>query len=628
MTLKELLEKEEQAGLDKEVWSQRFLAAKAARSAWDTDYEKAAAILSNKVATSGGPNSLDMFTDKMFHTNWLLKLCIWLESYIMSADVYGDLKSHTGSDDVYPDRLLLEMELNRLLARFEMVRDWCTNVVPARIRYGYGVSYLGWNSTRRDQYWRNGKPNFVTLDPRRVWPDASAGGINFKDRRWVFAKIEVSVDEGKMLFPEFADKITESPGNSQEGDPDNRKDRFDYYLCQYHTLKTMRMIDVEVYLNGKSEIHQVPLSQVQDFVEANPGAKLPDNMRIIEEGDPDNPGYDAEFPAVFQFKYSYDLSEILSPVEYVGDVDQFQFWCYHKIDSDIYPRGTAYMLQDEQTIKSILLTKAAVEVIKNGRKTPIAKEGAIKNLDDYIKNHNALDYVAIIDAEWYESHRGDIPIDFIDNKFDPQITAFLNALLKEEMQQLTGGTDSMMGQAQYAGMSAAQTGLLQASGATYTKSDELSYRDYCKDVMECAVRQICDYITYQHTIDGIDQAGQAQTMTVNLGGKVDWDWERYFVEPIIENSPETIKQLKKQEAMQLNSMGAMGPVRMLYELGYNDAERIVAEADERNGILALIKRMQERPELKEKLDAILTAADEAEAQEKSTPAKKKPKETK
>lgn len=616
MNYKELLEQEEQGRFELVQWTDRLIRAKNARSMWDADYALASKVLSNQVAIADSKNSLDKYTDQYFHTNWLLKLCIWMESYIMSADILADLKSHAGSDNTYPDRLLLEIELNSLLSKFEIVRTWSTQIIPDRIRYGYGVSYSGWNARARDPFNRNGKPNFLALDNRRVWVDESSSGINFKDRRWVFMKIEMDVEDAKELYPEFADKIAETPAEVDQGDSDNKKDRFDVYLCQYKKIKILRLVDVEVFLDGKKEIKQVMLSQVQDFIEKNPGQDLPDNMRILDENE-EEPGYDAEVTCCYQFKFSPQIQEQLSPIEYIGDIDQFQFWSYHRIEGDIYPRGTTYMLKDEQTIKSILLTKAAIEAISNGHKTPVIEQGALTDEQEFVENHNSFGYVATISEEWRENHRGEKAIDFVDKKFDPQVTMFLNALLREDMQQFSGGTDTMMGQAQYSGMSAAQTGLLQASGATYTKADELSYRDYVKDVMECYLRQVAEFKTYEHTIEGVDEAGLSATIQVNPNDMTDWDWERYYVQPVIENSPEMIKQLKEQRAMQLNGMRAISTVRMLFELGYNNAEQLAAEAFQEAGILQLIQAMQENPELMQKVQAIIQ--NEARNAESSSP---------
>ncbi|MDP3013494.1 MAG: hypothetical protein Q8M92_04580, partial [Candidatus Subteraquimicrobiales bacterium] len=411
MTYKEMLVRSEQKQFELDIWLDRLVRAKSARSDWDSDYEIASAILSNKLATAKAKNELSGFTDMMFHTNWLLKLCIWLESYIMSADIFAGLKSHAGSDYTYPDRLMLEIELNEVLSKYEMFRAWSVRVIPDRIRFGYGCSYSGWNSKARDAYWRNGKPNFLALDARRVWVDESTSDVNFNDRRWVFAKVEFDLDDAKELFPDKAkelfpdkaSKIGETHAIIREGDSSYKKDKFDMYICQYSRKKSVRFIDVEVILDGKKEIQQVLLEQLQDFLDDNHDREFPDNMRVLESDDPDNPGYDAEINAVYQFKFSYDYKMLLSEVEYVGDIDQFQFWTYHRIEDDIYPRGTSYMLKDEQTIKAILLTKAAIEVIKNGRKTPIIKEGSLVAEDEFIEKHNSLDYVGKISAEWYES---------------------------------------------------------------------------------------------------------------------------------------------------------------------------------------------------------------------------------
>lgn len=611
MTLRDYLEQTEKSqGIDLEMWLDRLVRAKNGRMQWDADYTAAAAILSNKVAITEDKNSLDKFTDKFFHTNWLMKLCIWLESYIMSADVYADLISHAGSDDQYPDRLTLEMELNRLQSRFEMVREWCVGVVPKRIRFGYGVSYFGWDNLARDQYWRNGKPLFMAMDPRRVWVDEGAGGYNFKDRKYIFCKIETSVDEAKTLFPEFKDRITETPANTAEGDAPMRKDRFDYYLCQYTKKRIVRVVDVEVTLENTMQVHQVAVDQLQEFFDQFPDRQLPDNMQIVDEGNPDGePGYDTEITCAYQFSFSTELNEVLSEIEYVGEHDNFQFWCNHSLDDDIYPRGAAYFLKDEQTLKSFLLTKGAINAIKDGHNIPVIHEGAISDERKFVEDHNSFGYVAKIDAEWAETHPGWKPIDYIENKFNPQVLAFMSDLLKSEMQEFTGGTDAMMGQAQYAGMSAAQTGMLQASGATYTKEDELSYRDYVKAVQQQALKHICDYITYPHTIDGVNNEGKGQTIMVRPS---DWDHERYFVQPIIQNNPEMVKQLKENRAMQLRGMGAMGTVRMLEEIGYNDAERIATEALSEQGILQYVELIKKNPQIMEMIDKLMAGQQSGE----------------
>ena len=83
MTLEEKLVSQEK--VDIVEWKDRLTRAKAARANWDADYERASKILANDVSDFGyNKNNLSSFTDKFFHTNWLLKLCIFMEGYISS----------------------------------------------------------------------------------------------------------------------------------------------------------------------------------------------------------------------------------------------------------------------------------------------------------------------------------------------------------------------------------------------------------------------------------------------------------------------------------------------------------------------------------------------------------------
>ena len=66
-----------------------------------------------------------------------------------------------------------------------------------------------------------------------------------------------------------------------------------------------------------------------------------------------------------------------------------------------------------------------------------------------------------------------------------------------------------------------------------------------------------------------------------------------------------VKQLKENRAMQLRGMGAMGTVRMLEEIGYNDAERIATEALSEQGILQYVELIKKNPQIMEMIDKLM-----------------------
>lgn len=590
MNYKEFLEQQERDRFKEptelSVWLERLTFAQSARSAFDTDYDYVMKMLSNVVDTSG-KDALDKYTDKSYTTNWLLKLCLWMESYIMQPDIYIDLKSYAGVDDMYSDRLVLEQELNHLFSEFRIPQRFLP-MIRDRVRYGFGASYSGWNGRAIDAYWRKGKPNFFPIDCRKVWIDESACEENFRDRRWTFMLVEYDVDDAKRRFPEYAEKIAETPANTWYGDNQDKRDKFDVYVCQYHVKQTVRMVDIAIteMVEGvrRREIKQYLAEEVADWL-AN--GEVPDNVEILDMADPEEMGYDAEVENVFEFMFSEQLQVILEEPRHVmrccreqGLIDQFCFWTYHTIDGDVYPRGMGYILKGEQAIKTIIMTKAIINAIKDGRSIPFVREGAIKNMRDFVENHNSLDFVAVISDEWSREHAGEKPFDTIEQRYDPSITIALNNLLTQDMQAISGGTDSMMGQAQYAGMSAAQTGLLQASGATYTKQDELTFKEFVRDVAENYLVLLGENKTYEHYLEGTNETGGSETLMINEGDAVEWDYERYYCCPTAEYSSEQAKLLKKEEVKMLQGMGVMSPVRMLEELGYSNASQIVAEAEQ------------------------------------------------
>lgn len=71
--------------------------------------------------------------------------------------------------------------------------------------------------------------------------------------------------------------------------------------------------------------------------------------------------------------------------------------------------------------------------------------------------------------------------------------------------------------------------------------------------------------------------------------------------------------------MQLKGMGAMGTVRMLMELGYPNAEQIAAEAYSEMNILQAVQKLQDNPEL---LQRIMEAPEDKDTKPAKKPTKK------
>lgn len=590
--LKEYLEKRER-GLQRNKhanWEQRLIDAIAARAKWDAQVRVCNRIRSNDIPIGAKKSKISEYTDKFYRDNWILKANIWKESYIQAADLLIEVKSRATADDTDPNREFLEMEVNYTMDEFNMVRD-TPDVISDWVWYGFGVSYLPWNAMRADKNWRTGVPEFRYHPCQSFWVDPNANQYGWKNRRWQFAKFSMDIDEAKELFPDHADKIADLMGNPDFGDSPERKEIFDIYLCQYRSNARIEMVDVTWIDQGQEYYEQIYAKEIDEFLATiEEGRQLPDNIYVGKI-------YTVEKECWYQFFFSPAITEPLSEIEYIGNKDHFQILWGMKMGNNIYPVNWTYLLADMLDIKTVAMTLAAVQAIKNGNPMPMVEEGAIKDMVDFVQNRNSLDYVAQISEEWRLEHPQETPVKFAEGRFDANIMMMLNNYITEAIKSSTGSIDTARGEAQYSGQSGVQTAQLQSAAAIYTKQDELSFKDYLKQISELLLQYIGEFRTYEHKLNGINDFGQDETMTINRGDVSTWNWEQYYTVPIVENTPEMMKQLKRQEALQLRSQGAISNLDLLRMLDYPNAMQLEENRIRESQVMQLAQFLTENPEV-------------------------------
>jgi hypothetical protein len=599
MDLKAYLEKNVSADFELSEWIDRLIRAKAARNGWDAACEICDRIQANDIPILDKDNALKDFTDRYYSDNWIMKSCQWLISYLMGSDITIDLKGIGGADDMYPDREPLEMEVNYANAEFELLRK-CYRVISDRVWRGYGVSYMQWNNKRINAIWQTGQPEFRAYDAKRYWVDYNSGEPGWSDRNFEFLLEQYPVKTAKKLFPEHAKIISETYANETNGDKTYKHDMFDVYLCQFKELMTYDVVDVVYSEDTDGKIfkrrEQVYVEDIREYLERHQNSELPENIFI---GEP----YQVESWEWFQFMFSFDLNLRLTEIEHIGKRDHIQVFWGLPSGIDNYPRSWAYFLKDLQDIKAIVMTLAAVQACKNGREIPLIKENAMKNVQNFLENYDSLGAYGIVNEEWSLMHPNEKAVDTIAFRTDPQVTMLLNSLITDAIKTSTGSIDTARGEAQYSGMSGVMTAQLQAAATIYTKQDEIMYRQYLRDMYELLLQFMGEYRTYEHYLEGVNEFGERETMLMNAGGIVSWNWERYYCQPVLENNPEMVKQIRENRAVQLNSAGKLSTVDMLRELGYANAEKMWSNALNEAQILQAATFLQQNPQV---LEAILS----------------------
>lgn len=603
MELKTYLEERERSASRNDFlkWKDRLMDAQSARKQWDIDYQICSKIRANQIPIGIEGSDLVQFTDKMYKDNWVIKANNWKQSYILAADVIVELRSRAGGDDGDRNREFLEMETNYTMDEFDMVAA-TDDPVSDWIWYGYGISYLNWNTMRANKGWKTGVPQFMHIPCQSFWVDSSANQAGWKNRRWEFAKFQIDIDDAKERYPRVADMIFESPVSPDHGDASDKKDVFDVYLCQYKREIRMKVVDVSYTHENKEHTEQVYYKDVEEYLaNVDPDKELPDNMFLSEP-------YEIEKECWFQFFFSYDLGEMLTDIEYIGSRDFFQIlWGLKSGSENIYPTTWTMLSADGLDLSTIAMTIAAVQAIKNGNPMPIVEEGSLKDLDDFIENRNNLDYVAQVNADWRLLHPGEKPISFSEGRFDANVAVLLQNLVNNMIKTNLGMVDSARGVSDYAGQSGVQTAQLQSAAAIYTKYDELSYKHYLKQIAELLLSFIGEFRTYEHTLPGIGEDGTQQTMTINEGNLASWEYEDYYCVPIIENNPEAIRQLRRQEAIQLRQGQSISNLDMLRMLEYPNAEQLEQNRINESQILQVANFLANNPDI---LNAIMSGTGE------------------
>jgi hypothetical protein len=617
MNIKAKMEQEELKYFTAKVfndWHNRYESAKRARHAWDMDYLDCEKIRKNEIPLIESRVGLDKATDKFFKDNWLLISNILKVSYMQQADIIAILKSFGVLFDDTQEKEVLQSEVNYTLSEFDIVRK-TEPVIADMVWFGYGISYFGWNNRAIDQTWQTGKPEFRRIDPRRWWVDESSHERGWKDRRWSFLLESYDVETAKTLYPEFANKISEDPANTYAGDRSGKLDMFDVITVQYKKLKIFPVVVINYYVDGVQKSEEVLADDVQNFIANFPaGKEIPDNIEIGEQ-------YEKEDYIWFQFQYSLSQKMLLKEPEYIGRKDHYQILWGLDNGDDVYPRSWTHMLKDHLDLKTIALTVAAVQAVQNGIDVPMFEEGAIKNEGKALKELGTLNAKIEISREWRKKNPEiQKPVEMLRRNFNPDVTLILNNLATESIKNSMGATDIMRGVPPYSNMSGVQTSQLQATGMIYTKQDELAYRDYIKEIMEMTLQYVGEYRVYEHWLEDINAKGENVMIMVNEGNISDWSWEKYYCEPIIQNSPEVEKRMDEEKHMKIHALGGMSTLRLLKLMDYNDAARMWQEAMEEKGYMNIIALLQKYPQLEQILPALAQRLDEGMGSE---PAQKK-----
>ena len=589
------IESAERSNLDKAYWYEKLTTAQTARDEWDTAAEECIKIRDNDLP-SRPLGAAEKYKGTFYKDNEIHKANEWLKSLLMSSDIYFDLKSANG-DETDENRQLLEMEVNFAADQFKSIIK-SADVIDDWAYLGFGALYTQWNARAITDVWKTGKPEIRWFDARNIWIDEGTELKDWSDIRYLFALSSLDVKTAKKVYPEHADEIQASYDVERaRKNGQNDVDKVDIYLVQYKELYLTKKI--EVFNTNTGESHFFLRDELDAYLES--GEQIPETYEIKDE-------FEVEEYLWFQFHYCPQLSLVLNEPKFIGFCHSFQFFLGYITDIDVYPRSRTWYMKDLQEIQVIMLTYLVMQIAKLGKATPIIREGAIDE-EDFKNNRNNLDYVITVNEEWARTHPSEKAIEWDHADVRPDLFVLISQMLSGSIKSTSGAIDAARGEQSYSGQSGVQTAQLQAAASVYTKMDEIKFHNFLNQHGEKLKYDIAKYRIHEHDILGINNQGQPEMMTVNKDDIPQFDPEKYYCIATVENSPETMKQMAKDRAIQLNGTGKMNTVDMLDILDYQNPEQMYNRALEEQGLLSGATMLKENPMLSEVLQIFATNPD-------------------
>lgn len=591
------------------------------RSEWDIVCDVCDRIMENYIPDNN-PDIQDLVevTDDLYVINELQNTLKFRKSILKKSSVYWQVTSNINQAENANKRLDIEHLQNYSMDEFDVLRKANSCVSPQFVR-GFGVFYMPWNPYARDSVWKNGKPEYRMIDSKKFYVDENTEDENWLDSNFFAMKSEYQLKDAEVLFPEYKDIITADTSNENEGDAENKVDMFDVYTCQYRKTFRIPTREMQIVLPmGGIQYDEVMESQYQEaFSQGLIKDVTDENGNIIHvSAENDNITFgepiQKEVKAWFQYLYSKSHNTMLGDVSCMKDSHSFAFYLGNKFGRDPYPRSEVWYQTGSHIAMTILLNQALQQVIKMGAPNVAYFRAALKNPEDWMDNQHKMYYKAELDEQWAEEHPGLKPFEEFEHKINPELYLTIMQMIKAGIGASAGATPAATGNLPSAGLSGSGIAELKSAAGQFSNDDEENMKYFLTDIGEINMHHICNYMNFPFSIRSINSAGQEEYKTINGEEFSDMDTSYYKSQPIIVRDPETVRILKQDRAVQLNSGGKMSDLDMYEELGYSDAEGMVQRNLEQMGILEDVKLLQQFPQLRQKLHDIAISLQQQEIQ--------------
>ena len=586
-------EKREKSRFDIEYWRRQFENARAYRLScgWEE-----AAINGNRIRRNDIPlNGMQAAPDwkgKYFKDNWLWKSIKWLVSMQTGSAINPEVKGFDYLESLAKD--LLEQEIMLAAERFDMLAE-SEDCLYDRYYVGYGAVRMNWNTRRIEPMYQTGIPVMEYKSPFDLYFDPATRTKSKKDMRFMFDVSKYDVKELKRKYPKWADQI--EAAKSAASLPET-EDLVDVVTLQYRNNIEIEKVFIEDQNTGSCK--EFLLAEWDEYVQkayTDPeiekayfasgsnmeyrdwiasGMFMPE--KVVVKG-----SFSSEEPAVFQAIFIDQLNLVLELPQYVGKEYSYAFLeGYHDPDC-AYSFGLAHYMADMVEASVIIMSILMITAVKMHKNEKIIQGGALLNEKEYLTEGYKIGVNPVVDEAWQREHPNTKAVENIPIPEFPAALQMLNDYLVNAQKTMSGAVDSAIGLSSYSGESGVKVAQLQMASRIYQREEFEGFRRFLKAQFEWLKDQIIMFRNYPHTIPGLTDTNDLGMIDVATDHSNRLDADSYYVDVVIQDNQEVLKQIERESMAMLNERGYVGGLDLMESMDVPNAKKKLENAaEERN----------------------------------------------
>jgi len=588
---------------DLEYWHKKYLdAVSHRRGTWDEQAEWAFRVRENEIPEKRQhlPNE-DDYSGRFYKDNIIYKHIKWMVSDNTGSLVHFDLKNILSIRDANTE--ILESKLNQVCAVLDLPRQTASALYDG-LYTGMGYVRRWWDKKAITLANKTGQARITHVPCMKIFIDHTTHSDDKSDMKYIFHLEKFYWKYLAKKYPKLAKKFKEKQDN---------KGLIELVTVQFRVDEVVKCVTVSEHGAESLETGENPplppfekggdvlkewIMPLDDWTKyINSGADVPEGIEV------DFP-YDVSKTFWYEAVFFPDLEEVISKPEYVGEFCSYHIFSYAPRKNNAYDVGLAHYMKDMQDINVVLLTVLVLSAYRHAKQKEIIYPGMLLNANEYIEHGHKIGVHALGDHEAKAENPNTKPVELIPKGEFAQELMVMNALLTESQKNISGVSDTVVGDIGFAGESGVSVAQRQTAGKVYHMEEKVKFQQFLCGIARALSFDFAEYCDKPMLVEWLDENNQHTQVSVNDPHVNDLRFEPELVSiscQITENV-ELVKQMQQEREMILHEKGLLSGHTLLETFGISNPGRELEKALQEKGILDLVRALEEHPELREQVE--------------------------